>query len=73
MLSNTVMCGYSAYDWNTMAQPRCAADTWFTTCPSMRISPEVGDSSPAITRSSVDLPQPEGPTNTTNSPSFTAR
>ncbi len=27
------------------------------------------DSSPAIMRSSVDLPQPEGPTSTTNSPS----
>jgi hypothetical protein len=31
--------------------------------------PEVTSSSPAIRRSSVDLPQPDGPTKTTNSPS----
>ena len=37
--------------------------------PSMRISPAEISSSPAIMRSSVDLPQPEGPTSTTNSPS----
>src|SRR6186713_410902 len=36
----------------------------------MRISPAVMFSSPAIMRSSVDLPQPDGPTNTTNSPSL---
>ena len=35
----------------------------------MRISPDVMFSSPAIMRNSVDLPQPEGPTSTTNSPS----
>jgi hypothetical protein len=35
----------------------------------MAISPPVIVSSPAIMRSSVDLPQPEGPTMTTNSPS----
>ncbi len=35
----------------------------------MRIVPPVMLSSPAIIRSSVDLPQPEGPTSTTNSPS----
>src|SRR5258708_2201553 len=33
----------------------------------MRISPAVLLSSPAIMRRSVDLPQPEGPTTTTNS------
>src|SRR6185369_14090773 len=54
-----------------MAQPRCAAETALTFWPSMPMAPEVGDSRPAMTRSSVDLPQPEGPTNTTNSPSFT--
>jgi hypothetical protein len=37
--------------------------------PSISITPEVGRSSPAMLRSSVDLPQPEGPTKTTNSPS----
>src|SRR5687768_2218869 len=39
----------------------------------MRISPVVTSSSPAMRRSRVDLPQPEGPTNTTNSPSLIAR
>ena len=39
--------------------------------PPMRISPPVMSSSPAIIRSSVDLPQPDGPTKTTNSPSAT--
>ena len=36
-----------------------------------RISPPVMLSRPAIMRSSVDFPQPDGPTSTTNSPSFT--
>ena len=36
-------------------------------------APEVESSSPAMMRSSVDLPQPDGPTKTTNSPSFTSR
>src|SRR5690242_10778290 len=35
----------------------------------MEIVPEVMFSSPASIRSKVDLPQPEGPTSTTNSPS----
>ena len=40
-----------------------------TTRSPIRISPAVIFSSPAIMRSSVDLPQPDGPTSTTNSPS----
>ena len=44
-----------------------------TRSPSMEISPEVMSSSPAIRRSSVDLPQPDGPTKTTNSPSRICR
>ena len=43
--------------------------TSLTTRPPIRISPEEISSSPAIIRSSVDLPQPDGPTSTTNSPS----
>src|SRR5207247_11272386 len=39
----------------------------------MRIVPEVGSSSPAIIRSSVVLPQPDGPRRTRNSPSWAAR
>src|SRR5690606_30159463 len=41
--------------------------------PSIRRSPAVISSSPAIMRSSVDLPQPDGPTKTTNSPSAMSR
>jgi hypothetical protein len=39
----------------------------------MSISPPEMSSSPAIMRSVVDLPQPEGPTRTTNSPSLISR
>ncbi len=35
----------------------------------MSMSPSVMSSSPTIIRSNVDLPQPEGPTRMTNSPS----
>ncbi len=39
----------------------------------MTIVPSEGSSSPAIMRSAVDLPQPEGPTNTMNSWSWISR
>ena len=35
--------------------------------------PEVGALSPAISRSAVDLPQPDGPSSDTNSPVRTSR
>src|SRR5262245_49969243 len=44
-----------------------------TTTPPIRISPEVGSSRPAIIRSSVVLPEPEGPRRTRNSPSRLSR
>src|SRR5438128_709147 len=37
--------------------------------PPIRTEPASGSSRPATTRSSVDLPQPDGPSSTTNSPS----
>jgi hypothetical protein len=40
-----------------------------TTRSPIAISPEVMSSSPAIIRSAVDLPDPDGPTSTMNSPS----
>ena len=43
-----------------------------TTRPPISMVPEVIASRPATMRSSVDLPQPEGPTITTNSPSATS-
>src|SRR5258708_4913008 len=48
---------------------RSAGSIWLTTRPPMSISPPVMVSSPATMRSSVDLPQPEGPTSTQNWPS----
>src|SRR5215831_6763881 len=45
----------------------------FTTRPPIEMVPEVTSSSPAIDRSAVDFPHPDGPTSTMNSPSFTAR
>src|SRR4051812_45416789 len=48
---------------------RSFGGTLFTTRSPMRISPPLISSRPAIMRSSVDLPQPEGPTSTQNSPS----
>src|SRR5690606_36758934 len=56
-----------------MAMPRCGEGTSLTTLPPMEISPPVIGSSPAIIRSRVDLPQPEGPTKTTNSPDLMSR
>src|SRR6185437_12750753 len=48
---------------------RSFGGTSLTTLPPIAMSPRVMFSSPAIIRSKVDLPQPEGPTRITNSPS----
>src|SRR5512139_202389 len=56
-----------------MARPRLAGGTSDTSSPSMRIWPEVRSSSPAMRRRRVDLPQPEGPTKTMNSPRAISR
>ena len=48
---------------------RSEGSSSLTTRPAIQISPSVIASSPATMRSSVDLPHPEGPTTTTNSPS----
>src|SRR5690606_24159526 len=50
-----------------MAMPRLEGSTSFINSPPISSSPEVIGSSPAIMRSRVDLPQPDGPTKTTNS------
>src|SRR6185503_5989803 len=52
-----------------MAMSRSLGWTWFTTRPPISISPPEMFSRPAIMRSSVDLPHPEGPTRTQNWPS----
>ena len=59
--------GSSSAFWNTMPTLPCGL---VTGSPSTRISPVDGGSRPAIIFSSVDLPQPDGPTTTTNSPSL---
>src|SRR5262245_50911300 len=50
-----------------MARSRSRGATSLTRVPSIRMSPEVGSSSPAIMRMVVVLPQPEGPRRTKNS------
>ena len=56
-----------------MAMSRLRAATPFTTFPPISTTPLLIDSSPAIMRNNVDLPQPDGPTKTTNSPSSISR
>ncbi len=52
-----------------MAMSRSFGGTALTTRDPIRISPAVMFSRPAIMRSRVDFPQPDGPTRITNSPS----
>src|SRR6185436_18643765 len=52
-----------------MAMSRSFESSSLTTRPSIAISPAPMSSRPASMRSSVDLPQPDGPTSTMNSPS----
>src|SRR5882757_8074689 len=56
-----------------MATLRSTGGRFVTSLPSMRISPLETDSNPAIMRNSVLFPQPDGPTNTMNSPCPTDR
>src|SRR4051794_33706273 len=56
-----------------MAMSRSLGGMSFTTSPPIVISPAVISSRPAIIRSVVVLPQPDGPTSTTNSLSGMSR
>src|SRR6202795_1795266 len=56
-----------------MAMSRSFGGTSLTTSPPIMMSPPVMSSSPAIIRRVVDLPQPDGPTSTTNSWSAMSR
>jgi hypothetical protein len=56
-----------------MAMSRSFAGVSFTRRPPMESSPPEIDSRPAIIRSVVLLPQPDGPTSTMNSPSAISR
>src|SRR3984885_10992677 len=56
-----------------MARLRSFGHMLFIGLPPMRTTPAVGTSKPAIIRSVVVLPHPDGPTMTRNSPSSTSR
>src|SRR5262249_31923121 len=56
-----------------MAMLRARGGRSVTFLSSITMSPSVGRSSPAIIRINVVLPQPDGPSNTKNSPSFATR
>ena len=56
-----------------MAMSRPFGGSRFTSSPSKAMLPPDTDSSPAIMRSVVVLPHPDGPTRTMNSPSPMAR
>ena len=68
-----VMCGNSEYDWNTMPMSRLFTGMPATSSPSIRMRPEVICSRPDSERSTVVLPQPEGPSRATNSPGSMVR
>ena len=68
MLRRTFMCGYSANSWNTNAMSRCDARLKVTSSSPRWMVPEVGNSNPAIMRSVVVLPHPDGPSRQKNSP-----
>ena len=52
--------------------PRFCGATWLTSSPSMPTVPVSGVSRPAMIRSSVDLPDPEGPSSAVSEPSGTS-
>ena len=55
------MCGNSAYCWKTVLTSRLYGGVPTASTPPIRISPSSGCSKPAIIRSDVVLPQPDGP------------
>ncbi len=72
-LSNTDRCGYRAGCWKTMATSRRCGATRVMSRPSNQTLPPLGESSPAISRNSVLLPEPDGPRTTSNSPGWMVR
>src|SRR4051795_2872746 len=56
-----------------MAMSRSFGGIWVTSRSPIRIRPSLTSSRPASMRSEVDLPQPDGPTRTRNSPSAISR
>ena len=56
-----------------MPMLRRSGGRWVTSSPPRVMVPEVGATKPAIMRSVVDLPHPDGPKSEKNSPSRTWR
>src|SRR5215831_13667158 len=67
------MCGNSAYCWKTVLTLRLYGGVPAASVPPIRTSPSSGCSKPAISRSDVVLPQPDGPSRDRNSPCLTFR
>ena len=65
------MWGKSAYCWNTVLTSRRYGGVPTASTPPIRISPSSGCSKPAIIRSDVVLPHPDGPSSERNSPVLT--
>ena len=65
MLAATLSHGSRRGSWNTALIAGCVPTIG---CPSIAIAPALGWSSPAVSRSSVVLPQPEPPSSATISP-----
>src|SRR5206468_2309085 len=79
MFLRTVMCGHSAYDWNTIPTLRLSGGMFTRLAASnavvspKAIRPALGVSSPARQRSTVVFPHPLGPRRMRNSPSSMCR
>ena len=72
-LSITFMCGNRAYDWNTILTSRSEAASRVTSLPPMSTRPPLAVSRPAIMRSVVVLPHPDGPSSVTRVPASTVK
>jgi acyl-CoA thioesterase-1 len=77
VFSSAVSAGSNWKDWNTKpsmrprSSARASSSSAARSCPPSSTAPEDGRSSPAISPSSVDLPEPEAPTMATASPALT--
>ncbi len=71
-MAATVAHGISVGSWNTKPMRR-GAPAFAASASGHSTFPLVGSLKPAMMRSAVDLPQPEGPSSDTNSPGHTWR
>lgn len=71
--SHTARFGNSRGSWNTTAMPRRWGGVWSSARPSSSTVPAAGRSNPAMARSSVVLPAPDGPTSAVREPASSRR